>query len=210
MATSGIRSAWIGYGVYREAGQGCLPAPSKVFVSIRIELVGCAHGKWTDELLDVIVITCCCTGCKVHTQASLGCPSTLPTLSYDYQCLGSQPFRSVLSAPNDIGLSPQQVRLSQTEQDFLLTDIREVNVPEQKSLPIIFSGAAGNPVQECPAILMMEAFIMIRIADSFPAEDAVGCICAAFFVTATREGTDLGLILFWSATFLRASRLQAS
>jgi len=59
-----------------------------------------------------------------------------------------------------------------------------------------------------PAISMLEAFIVIWIADSATEEACL--VGPVFFVTATRVGTDLGLLLSWLAAFLRASSLQAS
>jgi hypothetical protein len=93
----------------------------------------------------------------------LSCPSASSTPNCLYSCLGFKPFRSVLSAPNYVGISPQRVRFCRTQKGFLFADIREVNVPGQKLLPILFSGAAGDPVQESPKVIHLVYVVQLRV-----------------------------------------------
>ncbi|MDK2860637.1 MAG: hypothetical protein PWP25_1823 [Sphaerochaeta sp.] len=102
-------------------------------------------------------------GYTVYKEAKLGCLSASSAPNCLLSSLVSKPSRSVLSAPDDIGFCPQGVRLCRTLECFLFTDVREVDVPGQKLLPVLFGGTAGNPVQDGPKVIHLVDLIKLRI-----------------------------------------------
>lgn len=106
---------------------------------------------------------CCRDLLGTHKEKELSCLSASSAPNHLHSCGGFKPSRSVLPAPNDIGFCPQGVRLCRTHKGFLFAYVREVDVPGQKLLPVFFSGAAGDPVQESPDVIHLVYVVQLRV-----------------------------------------------
>lgn len=102
-------------------------------------------------------------GYTVYKEKELNCLSASSAPNSLHSCQVFKPSRSILPAPNDIGFCPQGVRLCRTHKGFLFADVRKVDVPGQKLLPIFFSGATGNSVQESPDVIHLVYVVQLRV-----------------------------------------------